>query len=247
MNENTLEKNKINQFILRIDLPKDSPVDFRKLALDLQGEYVRLIENVEHNVNINFNTDEVTKRDFTNYTLVADNGIKLIMNTVGKTISIETTSYIDNSVYDDRLDSIINKINAQGIPNVMAARIGMRYINLFPCDRKESIKKILQKPNDKAIIDSLSKQNLNRSVFVEQFNCEGYYIRVQYGVVNKFYPAVISNLDITLDITLDIDVYYGGLQSIENWKEVIRTYNHAAFVKFKEYVEPDFINSMRNE
>lgn len=171
----------------------------------MQGEYERLIENIEHNVHFNVNTDEVTKRDFINYTLAADNGIKLIMNTLGKSISFETTSYIDNSIVD-RLESIIEKINAQEIQNVMAARIGMRFINVFPCDRKENIKRILQKPNDKAIVDSLSKQDLNRSVFVEQYNCEGYYIRVQYGIVNKFYPAVISNLD----ITLDIDVYYGG-------------------------------------
>lgn len=243
MNDNTLEKNKINQFILRIDLPKDSQIDFRRLALDLQGEYERLIENIEHNVHFNVNTDEVTKRDFINYTLAADNGIKLIMNTLEKSISFETTSYIDNSIYVDRLESIIEKINAQEIQNVMAARIGMRFINVFPCDRKENIKRILQKPNDKAIVDSLSKQDLNRSVFVEQYNCEGYYIRVQYGIVNKFYPAVISNLD----ITLDIDVYYGGLQRIEEWEDVIRTYNHAAFAKFKEYVEPNYINSMRNE
>lgn len=89
MNDNTLEKNKINQFIFRIDLHKDSQIDFKRLALDLQGGYERLIDNIEHNVHFNVNTDEVTKRDFINYTLAADNGIKLIMNTLEKSISFE--------------------------------------------------------------------------------------------------------------------------------------------------------------
>ena len=99
------------------------------------------------------------------------------------------------------------------------------------------------KPNDKAIIDSLAKVNLNRSVFVEQYNYSSYFVRVQYGIFNKFYPAVIKNLD----ITLDIDVYYGGLTPIADWTDVIRDYNHAAFEKFKEYVEPTYIAMMKDE
>ena len=50
-----------------------------------------------------------------------------------------------------------------------------------------------------------------------------------------------------LDVTLDIDVYYGGLTPITEWTEVIRTYNHAAFTKFEEYVEPNYIASMHDE
>ena len=188
-------------------------------------------------------TTEVTKRDFTNYTLYGDNGIQLFLNTSQKLISFESQSYIDNSVYVDRLDAIVERIQKQGLQNIMASRIGMRYVNLFPCEKKENIRKILQKPYDKAIIDSLAKGNLNRSVFVEEYNYDGYYVRVQYGIVNKFYPAVIKNLD----VTLDIDVFYGGLTPITDWKEIIHIYNHAAFDKFKEYVEPAYIESMRNE
>jgi uncharacterized protein (TIGR04255 family) len=165
------------------------------------------------------------------------------LNTSQKTISFESNSYIDNSVYVDRLAAIIEKINNQGILGLMSSRIGMRFINLFPCEKKENIKKILQKPNDKAIIDSLAKVNLNRSVFVEQYNNGNYFVRVQYGIFNKFYPAVIRNLD----VTLDIDVYYGGLRPIAEWTEDIRTYNHAAFDKFKEYVEPSYIETMQDE
>ena len=243
MNEQTLPKNKITQFILRIDLPKDCTLDFRQLALDLKDDYVRFVENTEHNVHLNIDTQEVTHRDFVNYTLHEENGGQLILNTSQKIISFESNSYIDNSVYVDRLASIIEKINNQGILGLMSSRIGMRFINSFPCDKKENIKKILQKPNDKAIIDSLAKTNLNRSVFVEQYNNGNYFVRVQYGIFNKFYPAVIRNLD----VTLDIDVYYGGLTPIADWTENIRTYNHAAFYKFKEYVEPSYIATMQDE
>ena len=243
MNDITLPKNKIAQFILRIDLPKDCALSFRKLALDLKDEYVRFVENTEHNVHLDMDTQQVTQRDFINYVLLADNGVQLLLNTSQKFISLESNSYVDNSVYEDRLTSIIEKINCQGIVGMMSSRIGMRFINLFPCEKKEGIKKILQKPNDKAIIDSLSKENLNRSVFVEQYNYSNFYVRVQYGIFNKFYPAIIKNLD----LTLDIDVYYGGLTPIIEWAEVIRTFNHAAFVKFREYVEPSYIDTMRDE
>lgn len=200
MNEQTLPKNKITQFILRIDLPKDCTLDFRQLALDLKDDYVRFVENTEHNVHLDLDRRSVTERDFINYVLHADNGVQLILNTSQKIISFESNSYIDNSVYVGRLSAIIEKINNQGIVGLMSSRIGMRFINLFPCEKKESIKKILQKPNDKAIIDSLAKDNLNRSVFVEQYNNGNHFVRVQYGIFNKFYPALIRNLDVTLDI-----------------------------------------------
>lgn len=243
MNEQTLPKNKITQFILRIDLPKDCTLNFRQLALDLKDDYVRFVENTEHNVHLDIDRHSVTERDFINYVLHADNGVQLILNTSQKIISFESNSYIDNSVYVSRLAAIIEKINNQGIVGLMSSRIGMRFINLFPCEKKEYIKKILKKPNDKAIIDSLAKANLNRSVFVEQYNNGNYFVRVQYGIFNKFYPAVIRNLD----VTLDIDVYYGGLRPITEWPEDIRTYNHAAFDKFKEYVEPSYIETMQDE
>ena len=243
MNEQTLPRNKITQFILRIDLPKDCTLNFQKLALDLKDDYVRFVETKEHNVHLNFDTQEVSHRDFINYTLHADSGVQLILNTSQKIISFESNTYIDNSVYVDRLAAIIEKINNQGIDGLMSSRIGMRFINLFPCENKENIKKILQKPNDKAIIDSLSKVNLNRSVLVEQFNNGDHFVRVQYGIFNKFYPAVIKNLD----VTLDIDVYYGGLTPIADWTENIIKYNHAAFDKFKEYVEPSYIATMQDE
>lgn len=244
MEANTLMNNKINQFILRIDLSKDSDINIRKLAMSLQKDYERLVETSEHNFHVNMETNKVTQRDFINYVLYADNGnIQVTLNTLQKLIIFESKTYVDSNIYVARLEAIVEKINAQNVQNVMSSRIGMRYINLFPCDKKEYIKKILQKPNDKAIIDSLSKDGLNRSVFVEQFNCDEYYIRVQYGVFNKFYPAPIKNLD----ITLDIDVYYGGLTPIADWTEKIRTYNHAAYSKFTEYVESDYIETMRNE
>lgn len=243
MNEQTLPKNKITQFILRIDLPKDCTLNFRQLALDLKDDYVRFVENTEHNVHLDIDRHSVTERDFINYVLHADNGVQLILNTSQKIISFESNSYIDNSVYVSRLAAIIEKINNQGIVGLMSSRIGMRFINLFPCEKKENIKKILKKPNDKAIIDSLAKANLNRSVFVEQYNNGNYFVRVQYGIFNKFYPAVIRNLD----VTLDIDVYYGGLRPIAEWTEDIRMYNHAAFDKFKEYVESSYIETMQDE
>ena len=92
MNEQTLPRNKITQFILRIDLPKDCTLNFQKLALDLKDDYVRFVETKEHNVHLNFDTQEVSHRDFINYTLHADSGVQLILNTSQKIISFESNT-----------------------------------------------------------------------------------------------------------------------------------------------------------
>ena len=52
MEANTLMNNKINQFILRIDLSKDSDINIRKLAMSLQKDYERLVETSEHNFHV---------------------------------------------------------------------------------------------------------------------------------------------------------------------------------------------------
>lgn len=241
MTENTLERNKVDQFILRIDLPRNSQIDIRQLALDLEGEYTRLIKNSEHNFNLNMDTNEVMQRDFINYDLIAEDGIKLTLLAGQKVIALESRTYIDNRIYIDRLKSIIEKINDQGLDNVVSSRIGMRFINIFPCEKKEHIKKILQRPNDKVVCSALEKEKLNRAVIVEQYNFNDYFVKVQYGVFNKFYPAEIKNTD----ITLDIDVYFGGLVPISEWSETIQIYNHAAFDMFKSYVDPSYLESMR--
>jgi len=244
MNANTLIKNKINQFILRIDLPKDTLLDLRQLALDLRDSYVRFVENTEHNFNLNVDNYDVTQRDFINYTLYADSGIQLVINnSVEKFIVFESKTYLDNSVYIDRLRAIIEKINSQGIEDIASVRIGMRYVNIFPCERISHIKKILQTSDSNAIVNLLRKENLSRVVVVEEFNGGDYQTRVQYGVFNKFYPSIVRNYD----ITLDIDVYFGGRKPIADWEETISIYNHAAYAKFLEYMNPNYIEEMRDE
>lgn len=243
MNEYTIENNKISQFILRIDLQKQATVDFQRLASDLEPLYLRLVKSIQHNLNVNMDTEELTARDFENFVLHTDSNVQLKLLSLEKAIILETSTYIDNSVYVERLSDIIEKINQQEIGEVKASRIGMRYINTFPCNHKNSIKKILQSPCDKAIIGSINKENLSRSIFVEQYNCGDYYVRVQYGVPNKFYPSVIRNYD----LTLDIDVYNSCLTPIGEWQEVVKNFNHAAYDKFCEYIREEYINSMRNE
>ena len=84
--------------------------------------------------------------------------------------------------------------------NISSRRIGMRYINKFSCPNIMSISKILSPLEAKAIKNAVSKDNIARAMMIHEFQCGTNIIRVQLGVPNKFYPSIINNYDIILDI-----------------------------------------------
>lgn len=76
---------------------------------------------------------------------------------------------------------------------------------------------------------------------IQEFQHEDCMARVQFGVFNKFYPSIIANYD----ITLDIDVYCSGLIPIDSWNESIKRYNHLAYDTFISYIRDKYLESLR--
>jgi len=124
---------------------------------------------------------------------------------------------------------------------IKSKRIGMRFINEFPCDNIDSIKKVLRLEKAKIVTEMLKDINLSRSLAYTEYNHDGRKARVQYGVSNKFYPSVISKYD----LVLDIDVYYDLQMQIDGWASAISEINHAAYDYFTSTINQKYLEAMR--
>lgn len=240
MNERTLTKNKISQFILRIDLAPDSLIDFGILADKLKNDYGSLKTELKVNFNVNVQTAEVKREHFLTYILGDAPGVTLKLDSFEKAIIFMSLQYSDNTIYKDRLSNIVKCIEGQ-TPEAKAQRIGLRYINKFACPKIADISKILNPSESKSIKDSLNNDGIARTMIVHEYQSVSHMRRVQCGIPNKFYPSIISNYD----LVLDIDVYSGGIMNIETWEENVSEYNHAAYDTFISYTKDTFVESLK--
>ena len=238
--ERTLQNNKINQFILRIDLSADSNVNFKLLADSLKDQFDSYRTELHVNYNVNIQKEEVNKEDFIKYLLGMPPKTNIKIDSFEKSIIIESLQYENNSAYEKTLTNIINALKNID-PNICSRRIGMRYVNNFPCSKLTDVSKILNASDAKAIKEVAGKDNIARAMIVHEYQCGNNLIRVQYGIPNKFYPSVLSNYD----VVLDIDVYSGGLQNIDLWRETIKDYNHQAYNIFIEYIKDSFLKTLQ--
>ena len=78
-------------------------------------------------------------------------------------------------------------------------------------------------------------------MMVHEFQNDSHRVKVQYGIPNRFYPSVITNID----LVLDIDVFAQGVLAIDEWNEVIKECNHSAYNMFCKYMKNTYIESMK--
>lgn len=238
----TLENNKINQFILRIDLSEDSFVDLKQVAEKLKGMFNSFKTELHVNYNINVPKKEFKKEDYIKYLLGTPPATCVQLESFEKSIIITTINYKDNSAYKAILSRIIEVIQEEYSDKCISARrIGMRYINNFPCAKIADISKILNISEARAIKEIAGKNQLARAMLVHEYQMEDNMVRIQLGIPNRFYPSIIRNYD----IVLDIDVYSTGLQSIDLWNEKIRSFNHQAYDHFVNYVKETYRQGMK--
>lgn len=230
--DKTLQRNKIAQFILRIDLTKDEPVDFRQLVERIKDEYGQVRSELHFNYNLDMEKVEVNREEFVTYRLGPIEQVLLEINVFEQSIILNSSQYINNSVYKNRLQKIMDTLEAIA-PNVKAKRIGMRYINKIPCAKQSDISKCLNKAEATAIKEALTRNDISRAMIVHEFQKGDYQARVQCGIPNNFFPSKIS----VYDLLLDIDVYSTGIQSLEMWNDAVKTYNHGAYDIFVSYIK----------
>ena len=242
MNEvtKTLQNNKITQFILKIDLMPGVTIDFKSVAEALSGDYGSARNELHVNYNVDMNKVEVKKEEFLTFVLGKAPDVSLRLNCFEKSILLSSTKYNDNSIYKGKLHSIVSILKDIS-PEVSASRIGMRFINTFPCSKPSDIGKYLISTEANCIKEALKREKISRAILVHEFQYGDYQVRVQCGIPNKFYPSVISNYE----LILDIDVFGLGSQPLERWEESVDEYNHGAYDSFLAYIKPSLLDEMR--
>lgn len=238
-NNRILQNNKITHFILRVDLLQDAQIDYKQLADSLKIEFETYKTELHFNYNVNIDKVEVKKEDFIKY-LLSTPTANLKIDSFEKCIIIELQQYKDKTSYVHHLTKVIEALKSLGV-EILAKRIGMRYINVFPCSKITEISKVLNATDAKYIKEFVVKDGIARSMLVHEYQYGDYLVRVQYGIPNKFYPSVIKNYD----IVLDIDVYSSGQQSIDVWEESITQFNHQAYNTFISYIKASFLQTLK--
>jgi uncharacterized protein (TIGR04255 family) len=237
--ERTLYKNCISQFIIRIDIDPVANVDFIGLFETLKPYYNRTAIEVATNYNLNLQSGETETRKYNKYHLYTNDGIHVEIDSLLKVIIFNASKYVNNDVYKDRMSTIISFLIVNN--SLQSRRIGMRYINMFYCPSQSDISKILPDTEARYIKSSLRNPDISRSLAILEHNKESHYIRVQYGIPNRFYPSKITRMD----LMIDIDVYSESPINVNEWNETIDSFNHISYDTFVSFVKPSFLDSLR--
>jgi hypothetical protein len=87
----------------------------------------------------------------------------------------------------------------------------------------------------------MAQPNQSRVIGVEEYNAEGYKMKFQYGIPNKFYPSAITNYD----LIMDIDSYIQSSSSLDEWESIIADLNHSAYQRFIAEINDKYLEELK--
>ena len=241
--ERQLSKNSLDLFILRFELIQNSVIDFDLLLSDISKHFDRTEKRLLTNFEVNFTTDksEVNKVESYDYVLTKEKErYSMTFSKSQNAFWFETTNYINRETYANVVKELLNSAEKNNI-KLTTRRIGMRFINNFKCNSPRQISKIFLPEISRNLVHRVSQNSISRIICQEEFNYDSCKVRVQYGIPNKFYPAVINNFD----LLLDIDSYEDKIQELESLLETINNLNHCAYKAFISNINPTFLNSLK--
>jgi len=241
--EYTLTKNVLKNFILRVDLLKSDIINYTSLADKLAVNFDRSEKKQIKKFKLKFTQDdsEMIKEDNFDHVLISeDNNVTLTFSETQNAFWIQSNQYRDNTVYKNIIQNIIEAFNIVS-PEIQAKRIGMRYINEFKCSTIKGVSNIYGKRLSTIVKQMLKEPEQSRLIGMEEYNSDGYKIRFQYGIPNKFYPSVIS----VFDLLMDIDSYVESTIGINEWEEIIVNLNHSAYKKFSHEINEKYLKELK--
>ncbi len=242
--DNTLAKNEIKNFILKVDLINDGQVEIAKIAEKMSEHFDRTEKKQLNKFSINFTkgSSEVTQGDTFDYVLVSEEkSISMTFSETQCAFWLESNQYKDNSSYKGIMNKVVNVVKSLS-SEVKSKRIGLRYINQFQCKTKRNIGKIYGKRLSSLVRTMLSEEDMQtRVIGMEEYNNDGFKMRFQYGIPNKFYPSVIA----VFDLLLDIDSFVESESGATEWEGLITNLNHAAYGKFVKEINPKYLQDLK--
>lgn len=235
--------NRVRLFVLRFDLAPEGEFNPEAIIKILPHFYDRLEQRTISGIRFDIGPKppQMTEQKGTDYLLISDKiSATVTFSQSQRFISIEMTRYSDYSSYRETLLFIEKALTDLGT-NVAAIRIGMRFINEFPCTKSTEIRRILAKPYAAAAANLLVIPGTSRAIALIETNAPTHRSRIQFGVPNKFYPAIIQ----VPDITLDIDVFTEGATNIAEWSNTAKMLNHSAYSSFTEVVSENYRETLK--
>lgn len=242
--DNILAKNEIKNFILKVDLINDGQLEIAKIAEKMSEHFDRTEKKQINKFSINFTkgSSEVTQGDSFDYVLVSEEkSLSMTFSEMQCAFWLESNQYKDNSLYKGIMNKVANVVEDLS-SEVKSKRIGLRYINQFQCKTKRNISKIYGKRLSLLTRAMLNEEDLqSRVIGMEEYNNDGFKMRFQYGIPNKFYPAVIA----VFDLLLDIDSFVESESGPTEWESLISSLNHAAYGKFIKEMNPKYLEALK--
>lgn len=239
----TLSKNALKQFILRIDFEILNNSIISEIVNSISPKFDRIERRLVQGVKFKIDPQntEVQKEETFDVICVSDiYGISLTFSEREGSITFESSKYKDKDTYFGILNSLIESFNALK-HDCGSRRIGMRFINEFKCDRKSNISKIFDKRLASIVRSMLSTDSNSRVIAMEESTAPEYKSRVQYGVINKFYPEPIRLYDLLLDLDFYIDTPVNPI----DFGEITKTLNKAAYYSFKSCINPSYLEKLK--
>lgn len=238
-----LSRNNIRHYIFRIDFVKLEEDQLNIIIESFKNQYDRIEKILVPNFNIKVdkNNPTIDRNDLANFVLINETTkSKITISCNSNFISFESNNYIDKSTYLVFLEKLVETITSNTL-SLDSKRIGMRFINNFPCDLPKGISKFFNKDISKNLIFMSSKKSISRVICQEEYNLENCMCRVQIGILNNFYPSVLKNFD----LTLDIDTFDSTTQTYINWIKIASELNHNSYNFFKNSMNESYINSLK--
>lgn len=239
----TLAKNSIKNFILRIDLIKNDQLNISQIAAGISKYFDRSEKRQisRFDITVTKGSSEVKQAESFDFVLVKEGkGISLVFSEMQNAFWLESSQYRDNTLYKDIINRTIEVMN-QVDQEIKSKRIGLRYINEFKCEKPKDISMIYAKRLTSILKSMIDGSCQSRIIGMEEYNNDGYKLRLQYGIPNKFYPSVIS----IFDLLLDIDSFVENTNNINEWNDVIRDLNHAAYGQFTKELNPKYLEGLK--
>lgn len=238
-NEQTLANNCLKQFILRIDFSGVFPCN--EIAENIKDLFVRREERKVRGYRMRFNPAQgdvmpvMEQGEVLENIFVKVDGGTLTLSPIDSSLIINTNHYVDNSAYLEILNKVVSA-------HWNARRIGLRYINMFDCERPATVGRIFNPPYSAIVKQLIVGETVSRAVSVQsRTSDDGNISKIQFGVANSFFPKRISRCD----LLLDIDAYHVGEVTSDESMGLVKQLNHDAFAVFREFITERQIGAMK--
>lgn len=241
--ERTLDRNCVKNFILRIDLIKNNMLAVSKIANAMAAYFDRIEKRQIKSFTLDFtkgNSASIEQEVF-DFVLVSEtNSVSMTFSELQNAFWIECSQYKNNSVYKEIIKNLVEEVLAL-CNETEAKRIGLRYINEFNCDKIKNINRIYGNRLSLIVKAMINENSQSRVIGMEEYNNDGYKLRLHYGVPNKFYPSVIT----VCNLLLDIDSFIESKCNVNDWQEIITQLNHSAYEQFIKLISPKYLEELK--